>query len=284
MPSKYRKIEGLKVPTREPQVYCHSLFRPRYPIFIAEIGSNHCGSIERATDLITAAADAGAQAVKFQLFRWVDILRKPENVDPRFELPLDWIPTLHTHAHQRDMAFLCTPFAPWAIPPLAGYVDGWKIGSYEALYTDLLFALPDDRKPLWLSTGMVWDRNIARLMGFLRTPGLILTHCVSKYPTSYKDAGLDRINRFKKRGFRVGYSSHTVGWTDVIVAASIAPLVSVEKHIRFKDQPDSPDNGPWALSPSQFRTMIKETRDAVDARLSRYVRPPIAEGRRIFGA
>lgn len=283
MPSKYRRVAGIKVCQRDTQLYKFNLYRPRYPLFVAEIGSNHCGSLERAIELIDKAHVAGADAVKFQLWREEDISRKPDGSLRPFELPLDWIPTLQTHAHQREMAFLCTPFAPWAVAPLAGYVDAWKVGSYEALYTELVFAIPDDHKPLILSTGMSWDRNIARLMGFLRTPGLILTHCVSSYPTPYTEAGLERITKFRRRGFRVGYSSHTEGFTDVLVAATLN-VVLVEKHIRLLDQPDSPDNGNWALRPAAFQTMIEETKNAVDARLSRFSRPAIAPGRRLFGA
>jgi len=181
------------------------------------------------------------------------------------------------------MAFLCTPFAPWAIPVLAPYVDAWKIGSFEALYTELVFALPADQKPLILSTGMTWDRSLSRLMQFLRSPGLILTHCISKYPTPYKEAGLMRVAAFKRRGFRTGYSSHTPGWMDVVVAATMGVCL-VEKHIRLDDQPDSPDNGSWALRPSQFKQMIEDTHDAIDARRSRFNRAPVPAGRRIFGA
>jgi sialic acid synthase SpsE len=216
------------------------------------------------------------------MFRWEDIVRRPADDDPRFELKPEWVPILQTHAHQREMAFLCTPFAPWAVPVLEPYVDGWKIGSFEALYTELVFALPADKKPLLLSLGMSWDRNIARLMGFIRSAGVILVHCVSKYPTPIEDAGLIRLKQYRNRGFRCGYSSHTAGWIDVVVASTYGISV-VEKHFALDDQPISPDAGPWSLRPAEFTRMVKDTSDAIDARLSRFQRADCPPRRRIFG-
>ena len=268
---------------RSPQFFRFNLVRPRYPIFIAEVGSNHCGDLDRAKRFIEIAKEVGASAVKFQLFKREDIARKPDLLAPETELPAEWIPELSAYAHSHDLGFLCTPFALWAIPVLAPYVDGWKISSYESLYTDLLFALPKDRKPLFYSTGMTWDRNLTRMAPFIISPGCIFMHCVPIYPTPYRQAGLIRLKQFKNRRWRCGYSSHTEGFADV-VAASAFNLVAVEKHIQMDDQPASPDSGPWALKPAAFKTMIQETHNAIDARLSVFSRPDPAPGRRLFGA
>ena len=113
--------------------------------FIAEVSSNHHRSIDRSFAFIDAAAEAGCQAVKFQLFRVEklfasEILKKSEEHRKRkdWELPLDFIPKLAQRCKDNDIEFACTPFYLDAVSELDPFVDFYKIASYELLWDDLL--------------------------------------------------------------------------------------------------------------------------------------------------
>ncbi len=128
------------------------------PCFIiAEAGSNHNGSIDQARRMIDVAADAGADAVKFQLFRAKTLYpNKPIQVKylknmgvqedlysiiKRFEVPYSWLDDLHHYAAGRGIAFMATPFDLEAVRVLNPYVPIFKVASYEALYGDLIKAI-----------------------------------------------------------------------------------------------------------------------------------------------
>ena len=114
-----KRAVGQGVGDRDPQLFRYNLTYPRFPVFIAEVGSNHCGDFGRAKRFVEITKEVGAHAVKFQLFKRADIARNPDAMAPETELPPDWIPELAAYAHSLDLAFLCTPFALWALPVLA---------------------------------------------------------------------------------------------------------------------------------------------------------------------
>jgi len=230
--------------------------------------------------LVDAAANTGADAVKFQLYRWEDIVTVPGAQDPRFELPPDWVPELAERAHSLGMDFLCTPFAPWAVEALRPYVGAWKIASFEALRPDLFLATDD--KVRIISIGMITEEERMDLMALC--PYDIFLHCVSSYPVRLKSSGLWRMKRLARRHHRIGISDHTTGWESVVSAVTMGAR-TIEKHIRLKNQPPSPDNGPWALRPARFKKMVKAIR-AVQASMdlpypSRPTKLPEYEGRKV---
>ena len=129
--------------------------------FIAEVSSNHARDLARAKRFIAAAAEAGADAVKFQLFK-VDELFAPEilarsnehRARKEWELPVKFLPELQRACGEHGLAFSCTPFYLKAVAELEPYVDFYKIASYELLWTDLLKEVGATGKPVVLSTGM----------------------------------------------------------------------------------------------------------------------------------
>jgi N-acetylneuraminate synthase len=190
------------------------------PIFIAEASSNHGRDLDRARAFVDAAADAGCDAVKFQLFR-IDRMFAPEILaqSPRhrarseWELPLDHLAPLAEHCKARKIQFSCTPFYLEAVAELAPFVDFYKVASYELLVTDLLKACAATGKPMVLSTGMATMEEITAASETLISAGardITLLHCVSAYPTPAREANLSAIAAIRDAtGLKVGWSDHT---------------------------------------------------------------------------
>ena len=190
------------------------------PIFIAEASSNHGRDLARALAFVDVAADAGCDAVKFQLFR-IDRLFSPEilaksplhRARKDWELPLDHLPSIAERCSKRGILFSCTPFYREAVEELRPYVAFYKVASYELMVAPLLEACAATGKPVVLSTGMATMDEILAAVGVLRAAGcsdLTLLHCVSAYPTPAAEANLAAIASLRDAtGCKVGWSDHT---------------------------------------------------------------------------
>ena len=190
------------------------------PIFIAEASSNHGQDLSRALAFVDAAANAGCDAVKFQLFK-IDRMFAPEILSRSakhrarrdWELPADHLAPLAEHCSKRRIAFCCTPFYLEAVELLRPHVAFYKIASYELLVSDLLAACAATGKPIVLSTGMATMEEIQGAVATLRNAGatdITLLHCVSAYPTPVAEANLSAIAAIREAtGCKVGWSDHT---------------------------------------------------------------------------
>lgn len=190
------------------------------PVFIAEASSNHGRDLSRAKAFVDAAADAGCDAVKFQLFK-IDRMFAPEilakspkhRARAEWELPLSHLGPLAEHCRGRKIQFSCTPFYLEAVAELAPFVDFYKVASYELLVGDLLKACARTGKPVVLSTGMATLDEILAAARCLRDAGardVTLLHCVSAYPTPAAEANLSAIETIRNAtGLPVGWSDHT---------------------------------------------------------------------------
>jgi sialic acid synthase SpsE len=190
------------------------------PLFIAEASSNHAQDIGRALDFVDAAADAGCDAVKFQLFK-IDRMFAPEILAQSakhrarrgWELPHAHLEPLALRCALRDIQFSCTPFYLEAVAELKPFVDFYKIASYELLVTPLLEACAHTAKPVVLSTGMATIEEIKAAAATLKNAGagdVTLLHCVSAYPTPASEANLAAIAAIREAtSMPVGWSDHT---------------------------------------------------------------------------
>ena len=190
------------------------------PLFIAEASSNHGRDLGRALAFVDAAADAGCDAVKFQLFK-IDRMFAPEilrqspkhRARAEWELPLAHLAPLAEHCSARKIQFSCTPFYLEAVAELAPFVDFYKVASYELLVSDLLKACAQTGKPLVLSTGMSTMEEITAAAAILKDAGardVTLLHCVSAYPTPASEANLAAIAAIRAAtSLPVGWSDHT---------------------------------------------------------------------------
>ena len=192
----------------------------RGPLFIAEASSNHGRDLSRALAFVDAAADAGCDAVKFQLFK-IDRMFAPEILDRsakhrarrEWELPRAHLAPLAEHCLARGIQFSCTPFYIEAVEELRPFVAFYKVASYELLVGDLLKACARTGKPIVLSTGMATMDEIVQAAKILKDAGaadVTLLHCVSAYPTPAAEANLSAIEAIRRAtSCPVGWSDHT---------------------------------------------------------------------------
>ena len=188
--------------------------------FIAEASSNHAQDLSRALAFVDAAADAGCDAVKFQLFRITElfapeILARSARHRARadWELPVSYLEPLAARCREKKILFSCTPFYLGAVEELAPFVAFYKIASYELLWGGLLEACAATGKPVILSTGMATMPEIETAVATLRRAGardITLLHCVSAYPTPPEEANLSAMSAIRAAtGVPVGWSDHT---------------------------------------------------------------------------
>ncbi len=243
--------------------------------FIAEVSSNHSGDLARCLRFIDVAADAGCQAVKFQLFR-IDQLFAPEilaqserhRARRQWELPSAFLPDLAARCRARGVQFSCTPFYLQAVEELAPHVDFYKIASYELLWDALLATCAATGKPVVLSTGMATLDEIAHAVQVLRANGCArptLLHCTSAYPTPYADANLAAIGTLREAtGCEVGWSDHTVepGVIQRAIHRWGAPMI--EFHLDLDGQGDEDAAGQCWL-PQQIAAVIRDVRHGLGA-------------------
>ena len=198
--------------------------------FIAEISSNHNQNLQRSLRFIDESARIGCDGVKFQLFKVEELfspevfVAKPEvKKRKQWELPLDFLPELSDRCHHHNMKFGVTPFYLQAVEELFQFVDFYKIASYELLWSDLLRACAETKKPVIVSTGMATMDEINSAVKVLRTSrckDLTLLHCVSGYPAPPHQCNLAAINTIRQafccsdlndnQAIAVGWSDHSV--------------------------------------------------------------------------
>lgn len=249
------------------------------PCFIiAEAGSNHDGSLARALKLVDAAADAGADAVKFQLFRARSLYPREEvspkylrslgvkdaiyRVIERMEMPFAWVPKLHARCRRRRLLFMATPFDEECADVLAPHVPAFKIASYELTHTPLLEHVARLGKPVILSTGGADAAEIDRAMSALRGLPTCLMQCTAKYPAPPAAMGLRAIPWLARR-YRVpvGLSDHSLDCKTAPVAAVALGAALLEKHFTLSRASSGPDHS-YAVEPGELRETVRAVRDA----------------------
>jgi N,N'-diacetyllegionaminate synthase len=223
---------------------------------IAEIGVNHDGDLDRAVAMTRAAAAAGFDAVKFQYWN-IDELLADEAPTAGYQgegdqhallaslrLDMAQLGLLEAEAHGAALAFIVTPDGERACRELlALHLDALKIGSGDADNPWLLDAALASGKPLIVSTGMMADDEVRRLVQRLAgAPDVTLLHCVSAYPTQLDDNGLSRMSRLAELSSRpVGFSDHTIGIAAAAAAVGMGAVV-VEKHVTWSTTAPGPDH------------------------------------------
>lgn len=269
---------------------------------IAEGGVNHNGSLATARELINAAANAGADAVKFQTFRAGEIVTKTsEKADyqikntgmdesqysmlKNLELPESGLKELFYYCKEKNIIFMSTPFDKES----ADFLDGlgmniFKIPSGEITNNALIKHIASKRKPIMLSTGMSYLEEVGKAAGWINEvwgnlnnkPQLTLLHCVSNYPADVNDVNLRAMETMKTAfGLPVGYSDHTRG-IEVPVAAAAMGASVIEKHFTLDRTMEGPDHKA-SLEPQELREMVRAIRNVERAMGDGIKRPAKSE-------
>ena len=245
---------------------------------VAEIGSNHNHDLALAHGLIRAAAQAGADAVKFQLFR-ANGLYPPHagrvqtpmgQADLRElfeagELPYEWLPELRDAATHAGVSFVCAAFDEETLDRLAALEPAAiKVASPELNHIPLLRRAARLRRPLICSTGLCTLADIEEALDTIRgdwpEPELILLQCVSAYPLPPEQANLGAIRTLRDAfGFAVGLSDHTTEPQRVPAVAVALGARLIEKHFTLDRTLSGPDHS-FALEPDDFARMVRTIR------------------------
>jgi N-acetylneuraminate synthase len=243
---------------------------------IAEIGLNHNGDVELAKRLIDVAADAGAQAVKFQ--KRTPEISTPEHMKSvmretpwgtmtyleyryRVEFNREQYIEIGDHATMRGLAWFASP---WDVPSVAFLEDlntvAYKIASASVTDIEMLEAIAATGKPVILSTGMSMLEQIDRAVETLGTDNLVILHATSTYPLPAEEANLRMIPTLRDRylGVPVGYSGHETG-LQISLAAVALGATAVERHITLDRAMWGSDHAA-SLEPQGLEHLVRDIR------------------------
>ncbi len=239
---------------------------------IAEVAQNHDGSLGMAHAFIDAAADAGADAIKFQTHIAAaestpsEPWRKPfsdqdaTRIDywKRMEFSETHWSGLREHARKRDLLFICSPFSVEAIELLTRVgVDAWKVASGEISNPDLLDAMSATGLPVMLSTGMSPSSEIDTAVERIQKSGvpLAVMQCTSIYPCPPELVGINLIPTFRERyGCAVGLSDHSATIYPGLAAVTLGIEV-LEVHLTLSREMFGPDVIA-SITPTEMRQLV----------------------------
>lgn len=235
------------------------------PCFIiAEAGSNHNGKLKQARKLIDTAKDAGADAVKFQLFKAGNLSadKKSQCLLKQFEFRREWIEELKKYSQEKNIIFLATPFDKEAVDLLDKInVPAFKIASGDLTDLPLIKYIAKKGKPIILSVGLGSLKEIREALDTIYSAGnkdVAILHCVVNYPTKPKDVNLNTMKTLKQFNIPVGFSDHTMEISIPIAAVALGASI-IEKHFTTDRKLKGPDHI-YALEPKELRDMIKGIR------------------------
>lgn len=260
---------------------------------IAEAGVNHNGSLDMALQLVDAAKQSGADAVKFQSFKADQLATRSahkaayqERTTSQAESQFDMLKRLELdraaherilrHCEDRGIQFLSSPFDLPSIDLLAEMnLPVYKVPSGELTNEPYLRKIGAKGKPVILSTGMATLGEVEEAINTLRAAGagqLTLLHCVTEYPAPYAEVNLRAMHTLKLAfGLPVGYSDHTPG-IEVSIAAAALGAEMIEKHFTLDRSLPGPDHAA-SLEPGELKAMVTAIRN-VEAALGTGIKAP----------
>lgn len=251
------------------------------PFIIAEMSGNHNGDLQRALDIVTMAAEAGAHAIKLQTYTADTITIDADT--PSFRLseghelwggrrlydlydeahtPWEWHEKIFAHAADKGILAFSSPFDPTAVDFLEGLgAPAYKVASSEIVDLPLIRAMAETGKPIIISTGMASIAEIDAAVKAARSTGneqIVVLSCTADYPADPASSNLRSIpvmaNAFD---VLVGLSDHTMG-IGVPVASIAFGAVLVEKHVTLARDDGGVDSA-FSLEPDELAAMVRET-------------------------
>lgn len=253
--------------------------------FIADISANHDGSLERAKQLIHLAAEAGANAAKFQNFRAAKIVSRKGfetlgnqlshqsrwnksvfQVYQDASLPWEWTEALKADCDAVGIDYFSAPYDLEAVDMLDPHVPAFKIGSGDITWPEMLENVARKGKPVIIATGASDIGDVQRAMRILQAINhqLVLMQCNTNYTASLDNFRHIHLNVFKTYQTMfpeaiLGLSDHTTGHATVLGAVALGARV-IEKHFTDDQTREGPDH-PFSMTPSTWREMVNRTRE-----------------------
>ena len=252
--------------------------------FIADIAANHDGDLERAKSLIRLAAQAGADAAKFQNFRAPTIVsdygfthmgdqvshqsswkKSVFQVYKEASLPFEWTPLLKEACENAGIHYFSSPYDFDAIDMLDPYVPAYKVGSGDINWPEALDRIARKGKPVLLATGAADIGDVQKAVHLLLklNPALVLMQCNTNYTASLENfyhIHLRVLTTYQTLfpDVVLGLSDHTPGHATVLGAVALGARV-VEKHFTDDNGREGPDHK-FAMNPQSWADMVENTR------------------------
>lgn len=253
--------------------------------FIADVAANHDGDLERAKDLIYLAAEAGADAAKFQHFQAKTIVsdygfrnldcdqshqdnwnKSVFDVYKDASVSLEWTATLKETCEKAGVAFFTSPYSVDLVDHIDPYIPAYKIGSGDITWIDLVKYIATKEKPIIMATGASSIDDVRRAVNAVleKNSMICLMQCNTNYTASLSNFKYIQLNvltvyREMYPGMVLGLSDHTPGHTTVLGAVTLGARM-IEKH--FTDDVDraGPDH-PFSMDYNSWRDMVDRTRE-----------------------
>lgn len=267
------------------EVQCRKIGENYPTYFIADIAANHDGDLERAKDLIYLAAEAGADAAKFQHFQAASIvsdhgfksLKTQQSHQAKWKdsvfdvykaasVNLDWTVTLKETCEKAGIPFFTTPYAHDLVDYLDAYVPAYKIGSGDITWLEMIERIANKQKPYFLATGAATADEVYRAVNaaLAINPQLALMQCNTNYTASldnFKHIQLNVLKTYRAMypDMVLGLSDHTPGHTTVLGAVALGARM-VEKHFTDDINRVGPDHV-FSMDPRTWREMVDRTRE-----------------------
>jgi sialic acid synthase SpsE len=253
--------------------------------FIADIGANHDGDLERAKMLIRLAKESGADAAKFQNFRAPRIVsdygfkamggqishqaawkKSVYEVYDDASIPFDWTPELKEQCDKVGIDYFSSPYDIEAIDMLEPYIPVYKAGSGLISWPEALVYMASKPKPIIISTGASDLGEIIRAVRSVQAVNseIVLMQCNTNYTGSLENFKHIHLNVLKTYStifpnMILGLSDHTPGHATVLGAVALGACV-IEKHFTDDNERDGPDH-PFAMNPRTWADMVARTRE-----------------------
>ena len=258
----------------------------KYPTyFIAEIGSNFDGDLNRAKDLIYLAKEYGAEAAKFQHytaeglvsdfgFRSLSRIKSHQSnwqssvfdTYKKASLNEEWTEELYLTCQKVGIEFMTSPYSLDLIEYVNKFVNCFKVGSGDITWIEAIKFMASKGKPILLATGASNQEEVNRAVGAIKehTNEIVLMQCNTNYSGS--KSNLKNINLNVLKNFQesfpdtvLGLSDHTPGFITVIGSVALGARV-IEKHFTDDNSRNGPDHS-FALDPKAWKEMVDYTRD-----------------------
>ena len=241
-------------------------------VVIAEVGVNHEGSLEKAIELVGMAADAGADAVKFQAY---DPIRYASTSDMerfervgRFGLAAEEFAMVAKEAESRGIVFFASALDESSVALVDSLSPVLKIASPDLTFEPTVRAAAATGKPLVISTGLGLPEEIDRTLRWVQEEigsvplqdRVVLLHCITSYPTPLEQANLNSIPYLRDRyGVHVGYSDHTLGLTACRAAVALGATV-IEKHFTDQNEGRAFRDHELSADPEDLKLLVEEVK------------------------
>ncbi len=241
-------------------------------IIIAEIGSTHDGSLSLAKKSIRAAANSGADAVKFQLHVAEDetLINAPSPYYFKSESRYEYFKRtsfnfkewkqIANECKKNKVEFICSPFSFKSVDILEKLrVKKYKIPSGEVTNIPLLKKISKTGKEILLSTGMSSWKEINLAKKQFKKNKLLIMQCSSEYPCKLENVGPNLFRDFKKKFINFGFSDHTLGCAASSIAAALGASV-IEKHFTLSKKLYGSD-AKFSMEPKEFKEFSKTIKE-----------------------